>query len=57
MADYNGSPVCAGAIVGPIVPQNTRGQIAIDGNNYQMPLNETGRTCLYSGPDGLHSLT
>ena len=47
-------PAYAGVLVGPVANRLARGQLTIDGNRYQMPLNEAGRTTLHSGPDGIH---
>ncbi|WP_386626070.1 aldose epimerase family protein [Sulfitobacter geojensis] len=55
--DHQRIPVCAGAIVGPVANRITAGKIEIDATQYQMPLNEAGRTSLHSGPAGLHTLT
>lgn len=54
--DHARIPVCAGSIVGPVANRITAGQISIAGETYQMPLNEDARTCLHSGPEGLHVL-
>ena len=48
-------PTSAGALVGPVANRIRNGHVLIDVKTYQMPLNEGGRTCLHSGPDGLHA--
>ena len=49
-------PAYAGAIVGPVANRIQGGVMPIGGKDFQMPLNEANRTCLHSGPDGLHAL-
>lgn len=48
-------PTSAGALVGPVANRIRDGLAEIDGQTYQMPLNENGQTSLHSGPDGLHA--
>ena len=48
-------PIYAGALVGPIANRLQGGRLQIDGQTYQMDLNEGGITTLHSGPDGLHA--
>lgn len=47
----------AGTIVGPIANRISKGKVEIDGQTFQMELNEAGKTALHSGTDGLHTLT
>jgi aldose 1-epimerase len=54
-ADHTNIPICAGALVGPIANRVRDGQVQLDGQTYQMPINEN-TNCLHSGPDGLHCL-
>lgn len=54
-ADHDRIPIYAGALVGPIANRLEGGQISIDGQPYQMDLNENGVTTLHSGAHGLHA--
>lgn len=54
-ADHQNVPICAGPLVGPIANRVRGGRVKINGQTYQMPINENAN-CLHSGPDGLHTL-
>lgn len=54
-ADHARIPAFAGHLAGPVANRVRGGRVEIDGQVYQMPLNEEGRTTLHSGPDGLHA--
>lgn len=54
-ADYQNVPIYAGAIVGPLANRLKGGQAIVDGLSVQMPRNESDKTCLHSGPKGLHN--
>ena len=53
--DHARIPAFAGHLAGPVANRVRAGRVEIDGQIYQMPLNEAGRTTLHSGPDGLHA--
>jgi aldose 1-epimerase len=44
-----------GVLVGPVANRVRHGRFMIDGCEYQMPQNESGATCLHSGPHGLQT--
>ena len=44
----------AGHLAGPVANRVRGGLVPIDGQTYQMPLNEAERTTLHSGPEGIH---
>ncbi|MGJ8616205.1 MAG: aldose epimerase family protein [Sulfitobacter sp.] len=54
-ANHLNIPICAGSLVGPIANRVRDGQVVLDGQAYQMPINENAN-CLHSGPEGLHTL-
>lgn len=56
LADASINNFYAGAIVGPVANRVSGGQVAIDGQSFQMECNESGTTSLHSGSDGLHAL-
>jgi len=53
-ADHLNIPICTGTLVGPIANRVRQGQVILDGQTYQMPVNENAN-CLHSGPEGLHT--
>lgn len=54
-ADHAKIPVYAGHLVGPVANRLAGGVLTIDGQTWQMPLNENGITTLHSGDTGLHA--
>ncbi len=54
-ADHARIPGFAGHLAGPVANRVRAGRVVIDGETFQMPLNEGGRTCLHSGVDGVHA--
>ncbi len=52
LESYDGRSHHAGAIVGRCANRIAHGRFRLDGASYQLPLNEKGRHCLHSGPNG-----
>lgn len=56
LADYRAHSPSFGAVPGRYANRIGRGQFTLDGNNYQLQLNEHGRTTLHGGPKGFNKL-
>jgi aldose 1-epimerase len=52
LADYPAHSPHMGAIAGRYANRIANGRFALDGRDYQMPLNQAGRHCLHGGNDG-----
>ena len=54
-ADYLGTGLYAGAIVGRFANRIAGGRFTLDGRSHDLDRNEGGQTCLHGGQDGTHA--